>query len=82
MTDKCDHITNCNKCGNEVCSYCVEDCSGCQLEWCKKCYIEHQKSCSDCLEQICPKEVETIGSLNEGLIPVCPRCNMKNANGI
>ena len=73
MTDKCDHITNCNKCKDQVCSYCVEDCSGCQLEWCKGCYKEHQECCSDCLDMICPKEVEVYDNF-----AVCPTCNMKN----
>lgn len=86
MTDKdqCDHITHCNKCNALVCSYCCEDCSGCQVEWCKECYKEHQVCCYDCLEMICPVEQERIFTGQEPIegtiieIPVCPKCNMKN----
>lgn len=75
----CDHITNCNKCDLQVCSYCVEDCSGCQLEWCKDCYKEHQAFCCECLNELCPQEIEIIQDI-EGIVrPICPKCNMWNA---
>ena len=64
----CEHITTCRKCSKTICSYCVEDCSGCQTESCKECYVKHQVKCNECEEYLCPKEV--IGVL-------CPVCDMK-----
>ena len=79
MNDKCEHITTCNKCGTEICSYCVEDCSGCQLEWCKDCYKEHQTVCCDCLIELCPQEIEVIQDIENIVRSICPKCNMYNA---
>ncbi len=77
----CNHITNCNKCKEQVCSYCVEDCSGCQIEWCKECYQEHQVPCMECLTMICPNEIELVESLDDS-ISICPRCNMQNDTSV
>ena len=62
-----------------------------RLVKCETSGVIHEKlqiCCFDCLEMICPTEKETVFT-NEGHeerniieIPVCPRCNMKNANGI
>ena len=72
----CEHITNCVDCDLQVCSYCVEDCSGCQKERCKECYKKHQTCCNDCLENICPKEVELVEAEDDTMIQVCPKCKM------
>ena len=65
----CEHITNCSKCDKTICSYCVEDCSGCQTETCKNCYKDHQSICIICKDKLCPTEL--VGEL-------CPVCDMKN----
>lgn len=80
---KCEHITKCNVCNKEVCSYCVEDCSGCQLEWCKDCYLAHQECCFECLTMVCPDEVVVLAAVGQDpddlIIPqVCPKCDMWN----
>ena len=67
----CEHIAKCEKCDKEICSYCVEDCSGCQLETCKECYDKHLAICKRCSTMLCKTEI--IGD-------ICPICDMKNAN--
>ena len=79
----CNHITNCNECKEQVCSYCVDDCSGCQLEWCKECYLRHQEGCMECLAMLCPDEIEMLEAEGEDpndlvVIQICPRCNIQN----
>lgn len=65
----CEHITSCQKCEGLICSYCVEDCSGCQLEACKDCYDKHLISCQQCQIKLCKSEM--LGN-------ICPTCDMKN----
>ena len=67
---KSDHITNCSKCDMTICSYCVEDCSGCGNETCFNCYQKHQTACFNCDVRLCPEEV------NEECL--CAVCEMKN----
>ena len=83
MTEQCEHITKCLDCAIEICSFCVEDCSGCQEERCKECYLKHQTWCDDCMEMVCPKEIVMLDAIGETtdqvLVPqVCPICDMKN----
>jgi hypothetical protein len=51
----CEHITKCEKCGNNICSYCVEDCDGCSLEGCEACFVAHMKHCGGCTKLVCPQ---------------------------
>lgn len=68
--NKCNHITECSKCEKTICSYCIEDCSGCGIEACKDCYNQHQIKCQDCSESLCPTEIMS----NQK----CPVCDMKD----
>ena len=71
--ETCEHITNCQKCEKTICSYCVEDCSGCQLQGCVDCYKQHQRECYSCKELLCPSEIV----LKDDKF-TCPVCDMKN----
>ncbi len=51
-----------------ICSYCVEDCSGCRIETCEKCYKAHQVKCKTCQIPLCPTEL---------IKEFCPVCDMK-----
>ncbi len=68
---KCDHITICTGCSDMICSYCVEDCSGCGTESCNDCYVKHQIPCTQCNVLLCPEEAKQPSG-------VCAVCEMKN----
>lgn len=68
--NKCEHITRCSKCEKIICSYCIEDCSGCGIEACKECYSEHQSKCNICNSELCPTELMA----NK----MCAVCDMKD----
>lgn len=76
--DNCEHITGCGVCSKTICSYCIEDCSGCQNEFCKNCYDDHQIPCDECLSMLCHTEVIHIRTIEDEQLGVCPVCNMKN----
>jgi len=64
----------CSVCNSILCTYCIEDCSGCGMEACSKCYMGHQISCVSCTKRLCPEEVT-----KEKL---CPYCEYTRAGGI
>jgi len=51
----CEHITQCETCKSNVCSYCVEDCDGCGQASCELCHVAHMKHCPTCKGLVCPK---------------------------
>jgi len=55
MKKNCEHITQCEKCESNICSYCVEDCDGCSIEACEPCFVEHMKKCETCSVLTCPQ---------------------------
>ncbi len=65
----CEHITDCLICEDLICSYCVEDCSGCSNNFCNPCYECHQVTCKDCETKLCPLEIKG---------EICPICEMKD----
>lgn len=67
--DNCEHIQPCTECGMSLCSYCIEDCDGCEMEACEKCYTNHMKQCKTCEALLCPKVL--IGEQ-------CPSCEIQN----
>ena len=50
----CEHITQCEKCNSNICSYCIDDCDGCGIESCNNCYVQHMKKCETCSNLVCP----------------------------
>ncbi len=59
----------CNDCKKIICSYCIEDCSGCHTETCEKCYKAHQVKCKECDKSLCKTEL---------IKELCPICDMNN----
>ncbi len=76
--NKCEHIAGCDVCSKVICSYCIEDCSGCQQSFCKECYEDHQIPCYECLIMLCHTEGIIISMVDGEKITTCPICNMKN----
>jgi len=60
-----------------LCSYCVEDCSGCQKPFCSEDYKNHQVACNKCLEMLCKNEIEVVTSEEDDNINICPICNLE-----
>ena len=69
--DNCEHIQACTDCNKNLCSYCLEDCDGCDKEACENCYTKHLIKCRKCDMLLCPNNL--IGDL-------CPVC--KSREGI
>ena len=76
--NKCEHIADCDICSKIICSYCIEDCSGCQHEFCVECYEDHQIPCCECLNMLCHEEVINISTIDNEKLTICPICNMRN----
>ncbi len=71
MTNSCEHVTPCTTCGNHLCQYCIEDCSGCGMEGCNGCYTSHLIKCESCPGDFCPKEMKD----HKGK-KLCPMCKI------
>lgn len=75
MTEHCQHTKPCTQCSMLLCAYCIEVCSGCEIEGCESCYLKHLEKCLDCPNLMCPNETQYIGGQ-----PLCPACKYSKKN--